>query len=402
VADGSRGSLKGYGSQYSISVSAWSDAKANRVINNMLTGATGTTDLLTTTHLRIGDTVQLTNGSSYVESRFWSGSAWIAAATVIEGNVLVNGQGVFTGDITGGASINITGSATFNGSQTVDGSGYAAVINSGGTYAAYGLRVYGSASGMAIHASNGAGGGAVYGTATSGTGYGVYGYTTSATGAGVIAGATGGGTALKVEGPMTINNTTAVTNLNADLLDGNHASAFATSGHNHSGVYLPVAGTAADSSALGGYAASSWTRIVNGNTGTANAGGSGFTMQMGTGLAPTYEVACSSNNIILQTASCRTLKQDIEDETHGLAFVKALRPRKFRFISDPEFQQHGFIAQEMAEVATPNGEKDALAFTREDGIMGINHLSLVGILVKAVQEQAAEVAALRAEVAALR
>ena len=33
--------------------------------------------------------------------------------------------------------------------------------------------------------------------------------------------------------PLTVTSTTAVTNLNADLLDGNHASAFAVSGHNH-------------------------------------------------------------------------------------------------------------------------------------------------------------------------
>ena len=40
--------------------------------------------------------------------------------------------------------------------------------------------------------------------------------------------------------PLIVASTTAVTNLNADLLDGNHASAFATSGHTHS--YLPLAG----------------------------------------------------------------------------------------------------------------------------------------------------------------
>ncbi|HNW90643.1 MAG TPA: hypothetical protein PKN48_13340 [Bacteroidales bacterium] len=33
--------------------------------------------------------------------------------------------------------------------------------------------------------------------------------------------------------PMAVNSTTSVTNLNADLLDGNHASAFAVSSHNH-------------------------------------------------------------------------------------------------------------------------------------------------------------------------
>lgn len=192
-------------------------------------------------------------------------------------------------------------------------------------------------------------------------------------------------TAGNASGNVPVSNGTLNTNLNAQYLNGNAATAF-----------LAAGGTAADSSALGGYAASSWTRIVNGNVGTANASGAGFTMQMGTGLAPTYEVNCSSNNIILQTASDRTLKQDIEDEALGLAFVKALRPRKFRFISDPEFQQHGFIAQEVAEIATPAGQKDALAFMNPNGKMGINHLSLIGPLVKAVQELEARLAALEA------
>lgn len=42
--------------------------------------------------------------------------------------------------------------------------------------------------------------------------------------------------------PFTVASTTAVTNLNADLLDGNHASAFATASHNHNGVYQPLDG----------------------------------------------------------------------------------------------------------------------------------------------------------------
>jgi hypothetical protein len=44
--------------------------------------------------------------------------------------------------------------------------------------------------------------------------------------------------------PLTITSTTAVTNLNADLLDGQHASAFAASSHNHDGSAIN-AGTVA-------------------------------------------------------------------------------------------------------------------------------------------------------------
>ena len=69
---------------------------------------------------------------------------------------------------------------------------------------------------------------------------GVYGHSTSSTGAGVRAVNNDNGPALAVVGKMTISNSTLVTNLNADMLDGNHASAFATSGHTHSG-YVSVA-----------------------------------------------------------------------------------------------------------------------------------------------------------------
>ena len=69
---------------------------------------------------------------------------------------------------------------------------------------------------------------------------GVYGQSNSSTGAGVRAVNNDNGPALAVSGKMTISNSTLVTNLNADMLDGNHASAFATSGHTHSG-YVSVA-----------------------------------------------------------------------------------------------------------------------------------------------------------------
>jgi hypothetical protein len=193
-------------------------------------------------------------------------------------------------------------------------------------------------------------------------------------------------------GSAETTNTGVVTNWNADRVDSYHAG-------NSSGQVAVSNGTVCtnlNADTVDGYHSTSLCSIVNGNTGTATASGSGFTMQMGTGLAPTYEVNCSGNNIILQTASDRTLKQDIEDEAHGMGFIRALRPRRFRFISDPEYMQHGFIAQEMAAVATPNGEKDSLAFTREDGIMGINHLMLFAPVVKALQEIDARLTAIGA------
>jgi hypothetical protein len=52
--------------------------------------------------------------------------------------------------------------------------------------------------------------------------------------------------------PLKVNSSTRIPNLNGDLLDGKHASAFALAGHTHLGVYLPVTGIAANSSLLDG------------------------------------------------------------------------------------------------------------------------------------------------------
>lgn len=106
---GERGSLTGYGTPYGLYLSGTSDTtdpwpststnayRANRVINNLLTGATLTTDLTTTTHLRLGDTVTLTNSAgTAVQTRYWSGVGWAKPGVIIDGNLLVTGT--ITGD----------------------------------------------------------------------------------------------------------------------------------------------------------------------------------------------------------------------------------------------------------------------------------------------------------------
>jgi hypothetical protein len=57
-------------------------------------------------------------------------------------------------------------------------------------------------------------------------------------------------------------NDGAGSGLDADLLDGQHGSYYAPASHNHSGVYLPISGKAADSELLDGV---DITRIVHGN-----------------------------------------------------------------------------------------------------------------------------------------
>ena len=84
-------------------------------------------------------------------------------------------------------------------------------------------------------------------TSHASTGVGVQGTSTTTASFGVVAANNAGGTALYSSGKMQITNNTLVTNLNADLLDGNHASAF-----------LGVSATAADSDKLDGLHATSF------------------------------------------------------------------------------------------------------------------------------------------------
>lgn len=188
--DGARGSLIGnaYG-QYGISDSSWSDGHANRTINNMLTGASLTTTLATTSHLRIGDMVTESNGTSFSEQRFWSGSAWLVPGVVISGNAIVGGT------ISGGANLNITGFAKIEGSNS------------------YTLNIFGSSTAVTAAVVSNTSGSSEYGLvgySTTASRAGVYGYNSSASNSAGVAGyspnvGVSGGGAVGVQGTGAIN-----------------------------------------------------------------------------------------------------------------------------------------------------------------------------------------------------
>lgn len=67
--------------------------------------------------------------------------------------------------------------------------------------------------------------------------------------------------------PLTVASTTLVSNLNADLLDGNHASDFASASHTHS--YLPLAGGTM-TGAITFAAGQTWPTFNQNTTGTAS------------------------------------------------------------------------------------------------------------------------------------
>ena len=82
-ADGVRGSITAYASG-----SYWSDTTASNAVWTLL-GYAGTPS--NNNHLRIGDTVTISNGWSFAATRYWGGSAWLNPGVVIDGNLLVNG-----------------------------------------------------------------------------------------------------------------------------------------------------------------------------------------------------------------------------------------------------------------------------------------------------------------------
>ena len=230
----------------------------------------------------------------------------------------------------------------------------------------------------------------------------------------------GGGNCIQLPfGTMTINNSTLVTNLNADLLDGNHASAFLPVGGNAvSATYATSAGSASYASSagsatsatyasyLGGYADSQWARIFPTNSGTANASGSGINLlgSGSTGIAGAYVGTSGSGNTVtftVQTSSPSDprLKKDIQDSDLGLEFVKGLIPKKYRLIHDPKEQfGYGFLTTDVEKLISKGS---SLVYHEPDLIAGddkgfdvVHYPSYIAVLTKAIQELTAKVEAL--------
>jgi len=173
--------------------------------------------------------------------------------------------------------------------------------------------------------------------------------------------------------------------------------------------FATTSGTASDSSALGGYAPSSWARIFPCNSGTANAGGSGLNIlgSGSTGIVGAYVGTTGSGNTV--TIDVRTtspsdvrLKEEITNCDLGLAFVKQLRPVSYKLKLDPKHQKgYGFIADEVDQLIESGS---SLVYFEPDWKMGdetgfktIHYPSYVAVLTKAIQELSAEVEALKAQ-----
>ena len=266
----------------------------------------------------------------------------------------------------------------------------------------------------ALSATNAAGfGGNALNVTNNGTGHGItsiaygtgstrnsvlaLGYGTSTNGAAVYA-ANSGNYGLYCSGQFGIDNSTLVTNLNANYLQGYTASNFMLTGS-----------TATDSNALGGVTASSWARIFPTNSGTANAGGSGLNIlgSASTGIVGAYVATSGTSNIVTIEVTTTSpsdvrLKEEIANSDLGLVFVNQLRPVSYKLKADPKHQKgYGFIADEVEQIISLGS---SLVYHEPDwkvgdemGFKTIHYPSYIAVLTKAIQELSAKVEALETQ-----
>jgi hypothetical protein len=114
-------------------------------------------------------------------------------------------------------------------------------------------------------------------------------------------------------------------------------------------------------------------------------------------------VSVTTTATAYNTSSDYRLKEDVLQMTGALARVAALKPVTYKWKSDGS-DGEGFIAHELQAVVPDcvTGEKDAVDAEGNPVYQGIDTSFLVATLTAAIQEQQALIAALQADVAALK
>jgi len=107
----------------------------------------------------------------------------------------------------------------------------------------------------------------------------------------------------------------AGTGLDADLLDGQHASAFASSTHNHNAAYLGITAKAADADKLDGYDSTAFVRSVNG-AGPDAAGNATVYIDLSSRVAKTGDTM--TGNLTIQNTAPTINMQDTDNVTRYL------------------------------------------------------------------------------------
>ena len=325
-------------------------------------------------------------------------------------------SGSFTGNISGGANINISGDAKFLGDNPtaatipVYDSNYFidySALGDGTTTASLGnarVGVLGTAvstgsiwnAGVVGYATNASSVLGSVGIGVVGSGRDIGGYFSTYTNAGVGLVCAGASSAYKA---FQINQGT--------FTWGAYTIAQPTGSTT---TFLRNDGQWTTVDAMGGYDASSWARIFPCNSGTANAAGAGINIlgSGSTGIVSAYVGTTGSGNTV--TLDVRTtspsdvrLKEEITNSDLGLAFVKQLRPVSYKLKADSKHQKgYGFIADEVDQLIETGS---SLVYFEPDwkvgdevGFKTIHYPSYIAILTKAIQELSAEVEALKAQI----
>src|SRR5574343_1093869 len=106
------------------------------------------------------------------------------------------------------------------------------------------------------------------------------------------------------------------TGLDADLLDGQHASAFASSTHNHNAAYLGITAKAADADKLDGYDSTAFVRSVNG-AGPDAAGNATVNIDLSSRVAKTGDTMTGKLTLPSATISSTAPQIDFTDTDQG-------------------------------------------------------------------------------------
>ncbi|WP_299073011.1 tail fiber domain-containing protein [uncultured Paraglaciecola sp.] len=288
-----------------------------------------------------------------------------------------SGAANYAGDIQGGSNVNILGQAIFNGSSS--GGGNTAAVNCNASRnTGIGLVAYCPGSGIAVR-----------GVGDSGVG--VWGSSSSSF-SGVTAQNTGGGSALSVQGTMSITSSAQIPNLfatsaqnaanatNASNVPGSGVSGTVNSATNASNA--TNATNASNANSLGGVDDSGWCRGVACDVGTATASAFGFGFI--STVAGVETAATGGNNYRVRSISDRRTKFDIEDATLGFDFLHDLRPRKGRYKKQPDDDAHFLISQEVKETLDKHGMGRNLLSTVDetDGMRGVDYTSVLIIVLK--------------------
>jgi hypothetical protein len=137
--------------------------------------------------------------------------------------------------------------------------------------------------------------------------------------------------------------------------------------------------------------------------GTSDAGPStSYTFQFGTSMQAVSLVAAN-----IGSYSDRAIKENIEDLSLGVEFLQKLRPRAYdhRYPNRPSMRRKhlGFVVQEVRDTCLQEGlELSVYGDDEPEGNWTLNYAQLTAPLVKAVQELAAKVQDLQAQLDALK